>query len=99
MSSTETKTGLSYAATAALLALSVSAFAADVPKGSAGAAIGAADKVHCYNVHSCKGNSDCKTAEHSCKGQNACKGHGFKATAAADCLKDGGVIADIKAKS
>jgi hypothetical protein len=80
---------------AVLLALSSAAFAADAPQGSAGAAVSAGDKVHCYNVHDCKGNSDCKTAEHSCKGQNACKGHGFKALSAGQCLKDKGVIGDI----
>ena len=52
--------------------------------------------MHCYNVHDCKGNSDCATADHSCKGQNACKGHGFKAKPAGECLKSNGVIGDIK---
>jgi hypothetical protein len=74
----------------------ITSFAADAPKGSKGAAIGANDKVHCYNVHDCKGNSDCSTAEHSCKGQNACKGHGFKAKTAAQCLMEKGTIGDIK---
>ena len=60
-----------------------------------GKAIAANDTVHCYNVHDCKGNSDCKTADHSCKGQNSCKGHGFKAMPAAQCLKSNGVIGDI----
>lgn len=88
----------SLASIAAAMALSMSAVnAADSPKGSSGPAIGASDKVHCYGVHSCKGNSDCKTAEHSCKGQNACKGHGFKGIAAKECLDKGGVIADLKA--
>ncbi|MFN9470081.1 hypothetical protein [Acidovorax sp.] len=86
----------SLALAAALLALSSGAFAADAPKGSKGAAIAANDKVHCYNVHECKGNSDCSTAEHSCKGQNACKGHGFKAKTAAQCLSEKGTIGDIK---
>lgn len=86
------------ASVAVAMALSMSAVnAAESPKGSAGPAIGASDKVHCYGVHSCKGNSDCKTAEHSCKGQNACKGHGFKAMPAKDCMDKGGVIADLKA--
>lgn len=89
------KTSASFALTAAMLALSATSFAAEAPKGSSGKAIAANDKVHCYNVHECKGNSDCKTAEHSCKGQNACKGHGFKAKAAAECLKNNGVIGDI----
>ncbi len=87
----------SFALIAALLALSSSAFAADAPKGSSGKAIAAADTVHCYNVHECKGNSDCKTTEHMCKGQNGCKGHGFKAKPAGECLKAGGVIGDLKA--
>lgn len=82
--------------TAALLALSASAFAADAPKGSVGKAVAANDKVHCYNVHDCKGNSDCKTTEHSCKGQNGCKGHGFKAKTALACLSEGGTIGDLK---
>jgi uncharacterized membrane protein len=81
------------------MALSMSAaFAIENPKGSSGVAVGASDKVHCYGVHSCKGNSDCKTAEHSCKGQNACGGHGFKGVSAKECLDKGGVIADLKAK-
>lgn len=87
----------SFALSAALLALSSGAFAADAPNGAAGAAISATDTVHCYNVHECKGNSDCKTAEHGCKGQNACKGHGFKAKATGECLQAGGVIGDIGA--
>jgi len=86
----------SFAMAAAVLALSAaSTFAADPPKGSAGKALSANDTVHCYNVHDCKGNSDCKTAEHSCKGQNACKGHGFKATSAAKCLSSKGTIGDL----
>ncbi|MES2889411.1 MAG: hypothetical protein V4739_15565 [Pseudomonadota bacterium] len=97
MTTTATKTVASFAMTAALLALSATAFAADAPKGSSGRAIAANDTVHCYNVHDCKGNSDCKTAEHSCKGQNGCKGHGFKAKTAGACLKENGTIGDIKA--
>ncbi|MFM9879003.1 MAG: hypothetical protein ACKVOO_01150 [Burkholderiaceae bacterium] len=85
----------SFALAAATLALAASAFAADAPKGSKGKAIAAGDKVHCYNVHDCKGNSACKTAEHSCKGQNACKGHGFIAATAAECLAKKGTIADL----
>ena len=95
MASTQLKSTASFALTAAMLALSASAFAADAPKGSEGKAIAAGDKVHCYNVHDCKGNSDCKTAEHACKGQNACKGHGFKAMKADACLKGNGTIGDI----
>lgn len=80
---------------ASLLALASIANAAEAPKGSSGKAVGANDNVHCYNVHDCKGMSDCKTAEHGCKGQNACKGHGFKALSAQMCLTKGGTIADL----
>jgi hypothetical protein len=88
----------SLATAAALFALGTAAFAAQPPAGSAGAAIAASDKVHCYGVHECKGNSDCKTAENACKGQNGCKGHGFKALGAKACLDQGGTIGDIAAK-
>ena len=90
--------GAKIASVAAFMALSMSAMAADSPVGSSGAAVGAGDKVHCYGVHSCKGNGDCKTAENACKGQNGCKGHGFKGMAAKECLAKGGTIADISAK-
>jgi hypothetical protein len=92
------RSNASLAAAAAFMALSSAAFAAEAPGGSMGSAVSAGDKVHCYGVHSCKGNSDCKTAEHSCKGQNACKGHGFKALDAKACLMKGGTIGDISAK-
>ncbi|MEP6823230.1 MAG: hypothetical protein ABI919_00320 [Ramlibacter sp.] len=92
---TQFKTTASFALTAAALALASSAFAADTPKIASGKAVGAADKVHCYNVNECKGQGDCKTSANSCKGQAACKGQGFKATSAKDCLGKNGVIADL----
>lgn len=88
--------GARLAALAAALAASSFTFAADAPAGSAGKAIAAGDKVHCYGVTSCKGMNDCKTTENACKGQGACKGHGFKAKKAAECLSEGGVIGDIQ---
>ena len=92
----KTTSTASFAMAAAVLALSAaSVFAADAPKGSSGKAIAANDTVHCYNIHDCKGNSDCKTAEHSCKGQNVCKGHGFKAVSAAKCFSAKGTIGDL----
>jgi hypothetical protein len=90
------KLGISLAAAAAALAVTSMAFAAENPAGSVGKAVNAGDKVHCYGVHSCKGNSDCKTTEHACKGKNACGGHGFKAVTAKECLDKGGTIADLK---
>jgi uncharacterized membrane protein len=99
MINTNAKSVSAFALGAVALAMaSAAAFAATNPTGSTGAAIAAGDKVHCYSVHECKGNSDCKTAEHACKGQNACKGHGFKAMAASACLAGNGVIGDISAK-
>ncbi len=89
------KSTSSFLLAAGVMALATAAGAADAPKGSSGKAIGADDKVHCYNIHDCKGNSDCKTAEHSCKGQNGCKGHGFKAVTAKACLDKKGIIGDL----
>lgn len=89
------KTSSAFLLAAGIMALASAAGAAEAPKGSSGKAISADDKVHCYNTHECKGNSDCKTAEHACKGQNACKGHGFKATSAKACLSGKGVIGDL----
>jgi uncharacterized membrane protein len=85
------KTGVSAAASAALIAIAAlnaaPAFADHHEKG---------DKVHCYGVNSCKGSSDCKTAEHSCKGQNSCKGHGFKEMTADACKAAGGSTTEPK---
>ncbi len=96
MDTTQVKSAASFALSAALLALSSSAFAADAPMGASGKAISAKDTVHCYNVNSCKGTADCSTTSHACKGQNSCKGQGFKAVPAGECLKSNGVIGDIK---
>ena len=90
--------GARLAAAAAGLALSAAVFAAANPAGSGGVAVAASDKVHCYGVNDCKGNSDCKTTQSSCKGQNACKGNGFKGVTAKACLDSGGTIADLVAK-
>ena len=91
-----TKTqGGALAAAAAMFALN--AFAAPAPAGSSGLAVAASDKVHCYGVHECKGNGDCKTSENSCKGTNACKGHSFKAMSAKACLDAKGTIGDLAA--
>ncbi|MBD3728265.1 MAG: hypothetical protein IE933_01015 [Sphingomonadales bacterium] len=89
------KTTAIASAAAALALSSISAFAADAPTGSRGAAVGAQDTVHCYGVNSCKGSADCATADHECKGMNSCKGHGFKAMKAGACLSKGGTIGDI----
>ncbi len=92
---TSVRTGLSLAATAALIAMSVAAptapaFARD------GAQKGEAAKVHCYGVNSCKGTSDCKTAKNDCRGQNDCKGHGFKEMTKTQCVAAGGSLTEPK---
>jgi len=85
-----------FAAAAAAFALSsAAAFAAEPPAGSTGKAINGEDTVHCYGVHSCKGQADCATTENACKGQNECAGHGFKAMKAGECLNAGGTIGDL----
>ncbi|QYJ07664.1 BufA2 family periplasmic bufferin-type metallophore [Qipengyuania flava] len=83
------------AAAAAFALSSMAAFAADAPAGSTGRALNSDDTVHCYGIHSCKGQADCATTENACKGQNECKGHGFKAMKAGDCLAKGGTIGDL----
>lgn len=82
------KSGVSFAATAALLAL---ATASTAPAYAAGA-----KAVHCYGVNTCKGTSDCKTAHNDCKGMNDCKGHGFKEMTAKKCTAMGGSLTEMK---
>jgi uncharacterized membrane protein len=53
----------------------------------------AADTVKCSGINSCKGHSDCATANSSCKGMNSCKGQGWLPTASADeCTTKGGKV-------
>lgn len=44
-----------------------------------------AAKIKCEGVNSCKGKSDCKTAQNSCKGQNGCGGKGFLMMSQEEC--------------
>ena len=88
-------TAASAMAAAAFALSSLTAFAAEAPAGSSGPAIDSDDTVHCYGIHSCKGQADCATSENACKGQNECAGHGFKAMKAGECLSKGGTIGDI----
>ncbi len=83
------KSGVSIAATAAILALSAAATPAFAKAQKA-------EAVHCYGVNSCKGTSDCKTASNDCKGMNVCKGHGFKEMTAKACAKAGGSLTEAK---
>jgi uncharacterized membrane protein len=78
------RTGVSFAAAAAVIAITAAAPTQAAVSKSAGA------KIHCYGVNTCKGTSDCKTAKNDCKGQNDCKGMGFKEMSAKACKKAGG---------
>lgn len=52
-------------------------------------------KVMCSGVNSCKGHSECKTANSSCKGQNSCKGQGWLGLTKADCQAKGGKAGEM----
>ncbi|WP_442679945.1 BufA2 family periplasmic bufferin-type metallophore [Sphingomonas sp. ASY06-1R] len=82
-----TRTGISFATSAALIAIASAAPTAPAFAKHAGGAA-----VHCYGVNSCKGTSDCKTAHSDCKGMNACKGQGFKEMSAKACTAAGGSL-------
>ena len=83
------RTGVSFAASAALVAISAAAVpTAAIAKGEA--------KIHCYGINSCKGTSDCKTAKNDCKGMNDCKGQGFKEMSAKQCSAAGGSLTEKK---
>ena len=80
------RTGVSFAAAAAVIAITAAAPTASAfAKGASGAAT-----IHCYGVNTCKGTSDCKSGNHECKGQNDCKGQGFKELSAKACKTAGG---------
>jgi len=83
----DTRSGISFAASAALVAIAAAAPTAPVLAKQAGA-----DVVQCYGINTCKGQSDCKTAHNDCKGQNSCKGQGFKEMTAKACAKAGGSL-------
>jgi uncharacterized membrane protein len=88
---TSSRTALSFAAAAAVMALANLASSPAMAKEAKDAKI-----VHCYGVNSCKGSSDCKTMQHECKGQNSCKGHGFKELTADACAAQGGSLTEPK---
>jgi len=82
---TPSKSAISFAAAAALIAISGASLSAPAMAKDVKA-------VHCYGVNSCKGTSDCKSGTHDCKGQNDCKGQGFKAESKDQCKADGGSL-------
>ena len=80
MYTTKKVSGLALAATAAAL-LSVAPMSAS-----------ASSTGKCMGANSCKGHSDCKTANSSCKGLNACKGQGFVVLTKDECDAKGGTF-------
>ena len=46
---------------------------------------GAGAKIKCEGVNSCKGHSECKSAQNDCKGKNSCSGKGFMIMSKAEC--------------
>ncbi len=52
-------------------------------------------KVMCSGVNSCKGHSECKSANSSCKGLNSCKGQGWLGLTKADCEAQGGKASEM----
>ena len=56
--------------------------------------VAAADeaKIHCTGVNSCKGKSECASADNSCHGQNSCKGKGWVSMTEKQCTAKGGAV-------
>ncbi|MCW8128380.1 hypothetical protein [Microbulbifer halophilus] len=96
MNTTTTRRTTTAAAAVGFALSSFAALAAEAPAGSTGRAVSAEDTVHCYGIHSCKGQADCATTENACKGQNECSGHGFKELSAGECLSKDGTIGDLR---
>lgn len=48
--------------------------------------------IFCYGVNTCKGKSECATAEATCKGENTCKGKGYLYMTATQCKNAGGAV-------
>jgi uncharacterized membrane protein len=70
----------------AALGLAIAGTTLSVPASAAGT-------IKCSGINSCKGHSECATANSSCKGQNSCKGKGWLPTASVDeCTTKGGKV-------
>ena len=76
----------------ALIAIGAAALILAGCAGTMSKSASSGEMVHCAGLNSCKGTSECKTAENACKGQNECKGHGFLAMTEGDCTAKHGKI-------
>lgn len=83
----ESKSGAAIATAALAIAASSATFVAPTAAVAADEA-----NIHCVGVNTCKGTSDCKTAENACAGMNVCKGHGFVSMTKTQCEKIGGTV-------
>lgn len=86
MSMQRNLSGLALAAAAAAL-FSSSAFAGEEKAMDKEMTEG---QVKCSGINSCKGTSECATAESSCKGQNSCAGHGWVHSESEQACTDAG---------
>lgn len=82
----ESKSGAAIATAALAIAASGATFVAPTAVAAEEA------NIHCVGVNTCKGTSDCKTAENACAGMNVCKGHGFVSMTKTQCEKIGGTV-------
>ncbi len=59
--------------------------------GGAATVASAEGTVKCLGINSCKGTSECATANSSCKGLNSCKGQGWsEVKTPEECTSKGG---------
>lgn len=70
-------------ATAAALVFAAAPVTSAIAKGQV-------NSVRCFGTNSCKGMSECKTANNACKGMNMCKGKGLSLMASRKACKDAG---------
>jgi hypothetical protein len=92
MNTTHRTTGVSLAVAAAALLAGCSSMTPSADKEAMAADAGSADMGKCSGVNSCKGQSECATANSSCKGQNECSGKGWISLSQKDCEAKGGTF-------
>jgi len=53
---------------------------------------GSEGKIQCSGVNTCRGQSDCSTANNECKGHNSCMGESWLYMTEEECRAEGGKI-------